>query len=501
MVLTWGVGHVETLLVAAAVVWCGCSGCIVRLWTLFGCSLLNALVVQQRSAVCRPGASSGLVLGTVVLPTLFAVQAGWQEAIAVAFRLTWYAGMAANAVRLWRLEAVSCGSLCWSAVALIGAAAVVTAGDALLLPALVVFVLCLASVQRALPCSFTFGEAVVVAELLAVLCHFMLVSVVLDVVPLMVLTSKLRTLIAIGLFSAVGISAANLLLGRFLRGVPTLDAWRGTCLVGNTAVLMALMLEWMSYEIGEQTMSWLWSYVTAHTATPLKFIIFYVAVLIPGVALAPGRGATKGRQIVMRKYFHLLALVIFVPTILINIRFMTLAFAVALAIFMVIESLRVADVPALVAAMNPFMEAYVDDRDSGAAVLTHIYLLLGCALPVFFTYFVLRGLYSANGLLIALSGVAVTGLGDAMASFCGVNFGRHRWYGTKKTVEGTAAMIVSVFLFQVVCLYVVGFHNLSGSSWARLVASDVMVALLEAKTEQIDNVFLPLYHVALLQMV
>merc|ERR1739838_465762 len=105
----------------------------------------------------------------------------------------------------------------------------------------------------------------------------------------------------------------------------------------------------------------------------------------------------------------------------------------------------------------------------------------GCGVPVFFTYFVLRGIFSANGLLIALSGLAVTGLGDAVASYIGVHYGRHRWHGSKKTMEGTAAMILSIFFFQAFCLWIVGFHNLSTASWCRLAVSDVLVGLLEAK--------------------
>jgi len=114
---------------------------------------------------------------------------------------------------------------------------------------------------------------------------------------------------------------------------------------------------------------------------------------------------------------------------------------------------------------------------------------------------VLRGIYTATSLLIALSGVAVTGLGDAAASYCGVRFGRHRWSGSNKTKEGTLAFVVSVVLLQVLCLWLVGFHHMSGFSWFRLVFADVLVALLEAHTTQIDNMFLPLFHVAMLQMV
>lgn len=265
--------------------------------------------------------------------------------------------------------------------------------------------------------------------------------------------------------------------------------------------MFVLILEWMSYSIGENSLIWVWNYVTEHTATPLKFIVYYLIVLAPALALAPSSHQGSSHQIVVRKYFHLLALVMFIPTILVHIRFMALAFAVALCVFMVAEALRIAEVQMVASFMNPFMARYVDERDSGAAVLTHIYLLLGCALPVFFTYFIQRGVFSANSLLIALSGVTVTGLGDAAASFIGMRFGRHRWPGSKKTFEGSCAMVVAVVALQALCLRIVGFHHLSAASWCRLVLADVLVSLLEACTDQIDNLFLPLYHIALLQMV
>jgi len=264
---------------------------------------------------------------------------------------------------------------------------------------------------------------------------------------------------------------------------------------------MEVMWKWMSFAIGENSLLWLWEYITSHTATPLKFIVYYLAVLVPGLTFAPASRAGCVRQVILRKYFHVLALIIFVPTILVNIRFMALAFAVGIAVLVVLESLRVSDVPLIVAAMDPFMKRYMDKRDQGAAVLTHIYLLVGCALPVFFAFFVMRGVFSASSLLIALSGVTVTGLGDAAASLCGTNYGRHPWHGSKKTMEGTLAMIVAVLSFQVCCLCAVGFHGLSVASWARLAMADVLVAMLEARTDQIDNLFLPLYHVALLQLV
>jgi len=499
----------EALLLAAAVFFCGANGLLLHLAALYCCSFVVTACFPEPSAHCRLRASTGLLLGTVVLPIVFAVRAPTIPALSVAFRLTWWSGLLCNGMLVWsravrpKLQGLSVGVI-WVAVTILVAALVAASGDAHLLPALAVCATCQATVQVAMPRSFTIGEAVIVAELCAVLFHVMTFSVVLDVAPLLVLTSKLRKIIAIGLFAAVGITAANLLLARVLKAERAgfrLYDHRGWCHLALTVASIIFMLEWMSYSIGENSLQWLWTYISSHTATPLKFVVYYLLVLVPALSLAPSGGSDARHRILVRKYFHVLALVMFVPTIVINIRFMALAFAVALAVFMVMESLRIANVPFVVAFMNPFMRRYIDDRDAGVAVLTHIYLLTGCALPVFFTYFVLRGIFSASGLLIALSGVAVTGLGDAMASYFGIHFGRRRWSGSKKTMEGTTAMVLGVLVFQAASLLAVGFHNLSAASWARLALADLLVSLLEAKTDQIDNLILPLYHIALLQLV
>jgi hypothetical protein len=70
-----------------------------------------------------------------------------------------------------------------------------------------------------------------------------------------------------------------------------------------------------------------------------------------------------------------------------------------------------------------------------------------------------------------------------------------------KTIEGTLAFFICTLIFQLWMLYLVGFHEISYPSLIRLMFADLMVAVLEAVTDQVDNLLLPLYHCALLQMV
>merc|ERR1712216_965125 len=146
-------------------------------------------------------------------------------------------------------------------------------------------------------------------------------------------------------------------------------------------------------------------------------------------------------------------------------------------------------------SLDAALRTYIDERDGGTAILTHIYLLLGCALPVWYAFFAHHGgAFSARALLSALSGVAVTGVGDAAASVVGSSIGRLRWPRNKKTLEGSAAMALSVITFQAAMLHIVGFHRVGSGAWGRLVAADLAVCFLEAVTDQVDNVVLPLFH-------
>lgn len=61
-------------------------------------------------------------------------------------------------------------------------------------------------------------------------------------------------------------------------------------------------------------------------------------------------------------------------------------------------------------------------------------------------------LFSSN-VLASLSGILSLGFGDAAASLIGKKFGRYYWPGTKKTVEGTLAFIVAVFMSSAMIVY------------------------------------------------
>lgn len=116
---------------------------------------------------------------------------------------------------------------------------------------------------------------------------------------------------------------------------------------------------------------------------------------------------------------------------------MHIAFSVGLAALIFLEYIRYFAVVPFGKEIHLFLVGFLDGRDGGPIILSHLYLLMGCAAPVWL---------AEHHILAGLSGIFALGVGDAMASIVGKRFGRHRWPGTIKTVEGTVAFIGSVMV-------------------------------------------------------
>ncbi|CAG8552799.1 4372_t:CDS:10 [Gigaspora margarita] len=113
--------------------------------------------------------------------------------------------------------------------------------------------------------------------------------------------------------------------------------------------------------------------------------------------------------------------------------FMHLAFSVALSAFIFLEYLRYFAVYPLGKNIHIFLSEFLDNRDSGPCILSHLYLLVGCAACIWM---------QGTSVLANISGILTLGLGDAMASIVGKRYGRRRWPGTTKTIEGSIAFII-----------------------------------------------------------
>ena len=184
--------------------------------------------------------------------------------------------------------------------------------------------------------------------------------------------------------------------------------------------------------------------------------------------------------------------------------FLFLAFSVAISVFILAEQLRMAGVPPYGVLLNNFALNFIDAPDSGTMVTTHMYLLIGCATPIwmFLSPETLDPDFSFDGLgaqkmAVLISGTVVLGVGDTAASIVGKKCGSVRWPDSMKTIEGTLAAIIATVAATELFLVMGGFSHQSHSV---LLLSALLVCILEATTEQVDNLFLPLYFSAALSI-
>ncbi|POS79419.1 cytidylyltransferase [Diaporthe helianthi] len=155
-----------------------------------------------------------------------------------------------------------------------------------------------------------------------------------------------------------------------------------------------------------------------------------------------------------RKVFHFMMVAMFLPAIYVDPGWCALALAVVLAIFLLLDLLRASQLPPLSKPITNFLHPYTDGRDHcGPVVISHIFLLIGCAIPLWLSLASLartgagyrRGWEVPTRDLSMVAGVVCVGLGDAAASLIGRRWGHHKWlWKGGKSLEGSVAFAVAV---------------------------------------------------------
>ncbi|RMZ91678.1 hypothetical protein DV736_g1096, partial [Chaetothyriales sp. CBS 134916] len=161
-----------------------------------------------------------------------------------------------------------------------------------------------------------------------------------------------------------------------------------------------------------------------------------------------------------RKVFHGVMVAMLLPTIFLDPCFLSLALAVILAVFLLLDLLRASQLPPISRPLTNFLAPYTDGRDHrGPVIVSHIFLLIGCAIPLWLALAALPRNYTdpppwagwdivpshRSRDLSMITGVVCVGMGDAAASLIGRRFGRTKWFwGGGKSLEGSLAFAVAV---------------------------------------------------------
>ncbi|KAF5744741.1 dolichol kinase isoform X1 [Tripterygium wilfordii] len=240
---------------------------------------------------------------------------------------------------------------------------------------------------------------------------------------------------------------------------------------------------------------WVISFVFSEPFKRLSLCFYWVSVIYVSVLRFYNISKnSKIERILLRKYYHLMAVSMFLPALIFQPEFLDLAFGAALAVFLGLEIIRVWRIWPLGKLIHEFMNAFTDHRDSDLLIISHFSLLLGCALPIW-----MSAGYNDRP-LAPFAGILSLGIGDTMASVVGYKYGVLRWSKTgKKTIEGTAAGITSVLAACSILLPLLASTGyILSQHWFSLLLAVTVSGLLEAYTAQLDNAFIPLVFYSLL---
>ena len=244
-------------------------------------------------------------------------------------------------------------------------------------------------------------------------------------------------------------------------------------------------------------------------STRLAVCAYCITVLLTGIA-AVLQLTSVVEVDTRRKVFHGIMVAMLLPTIFVDPCFIALALALILAIFLLLDLFRASQLPPISRPLTNFLAPYVDGRDHrGPIIVSHIFLLIGCAIPLWLS---LAGLPRTGSDpwagwevdrrdLSMVSGVVCVGMGDAAASLIGRRYGKTKWFwGGGKSLEGSMAFTVAVTMGLMIShgwLIFGGWVKQQGSAWYVLVGKATIAAAGASMTETLctsanDNVIVPL---------
>ncbi len=243
--------------------------------------------------------------------------------------------------------------------------------------------------------------------------------------------------------------------------------------------------------------------------TRLILSAYYLAVIVVGLAVV-FRLSKIVEVDTRRKVFHFMMVGMLLPGTFVDPAFAALALSIMLAVFLLLDLFRATQLPPLSKSIAYFLTPYVDGRDlKGPVVISHIFLLIGCAIPLWLSL----GSLPRSGTdyltnweiptreVSMVSGVICVGMGDSAASLIGWRFGRRKWlWGGGKSIEGSVAFATAVSLALVLAkawLRFGGWQANNSDDWFLTIGKAGVAAWVASLTEAVltggnDNVVVPI---------
>jgi hypothetical protein len=153
---------------------------------------------------------------------------------------------------------------------------------------------------------------------------------------------------------------------------------------------------------------------TFFTRRALSLWIYWIVILSVSLVLLTRYAPHAKSTTRLRKWFHLLVVVLFVPALYVSPDLLVLAGTLVLALMCFVEYARHVNMFGVGVHITVWLQPFIAHVEVRPIIYSHMTLLLGCILPLFVLD--LPSSPTPASLLLAASGILCLGVGDAMVS-------------------------------------------------------------------------------------
>ena len=242
------------------------------------------------------------------------------------------------------------------------------------------------------------------------------------------------------------------------------------------------------FVVEKEVLAWLFEFIAA-TELRQKLLTYWMLALggiLPAIFFAASKDIISINN--RRKVWHF-ALVgaLAYPALTQEPTFSAIAVLGSVFIFIALECLRCTRITFMGDVINSLLHFFQDDKDlKGPLSLLYIFLLVGVAIPIGYGV-VVDDVVSMRSYL----GLIALGLGDSLASIIGKRFGKTKWKGESRSVEGTVAYIVVTFASFVFVDYYVLPEGARVKNWENMFIVSLVGGAIEGSASLNDNVLIP----------
>lgn len=208
---------------------------------------------------------------------------------------------------------------------------------------------------------------------------------------------------------------------------------------------------------------------------------------------------------ISRKLYHIFLCCTIMPLLFFDKSFTIIITATLLNIFIIFEMIRIYSDDIVSKTYYSIIRNFLDERDNGSLVVSHLNLLLGTSLPIWLKNIVTYDqnnfqFISSYQAILVNCGLISIGIGDTIACIFGIKFGKHskKVFDSNKTLIGMfSSFFVQFFVFFFIFYFNIEssiniFQLLFSTHSIFILIISFLSSLLELLTSQNDNLMIPL---------